>query len=81
MFDTLCIELANRGFIGINNICSMRHCHKDNKHFLLLTDGIIIYSNIPYYSDAKHYPDSVVQEWYFDDFKIEDLDAILALYE
>lgn len=43
--------LKSRGFSGLESIDSMGECNKDNKHYLLRTDGLIIYSNYPWAHD------------------------------
>ena len=59
--------------------CSMGCCHKDDKHFILFTDGLIIYSNIPYHDQAKYHPDAVVKEWFADEFNFQEFDEILLV--
>jgi hypothetical protein len=44
-FDDLLDGLKKRGFQNTESICSKGHCHFDEKHFILLTDGLVIYSN------------------------------------
>lgn len=55
--------LKKRGFVGIEGMDSMGECHKDNKHFILRTDGLIIYSNIPFWTDTEYHPGSVYKIW------------------
>jgi len=43
--DTLIEGLKQRGFEYIEDICNKGGCHKDERHFILLTDGLVIYSN------------------------------------
>jgi len=81
--------LEERGFKGIDGIDSMGQCHIKNRHYLLRTDGLLIYSSIPYHSDAEYYPNKevIVEYWenaYLDEdgvmknpFTFEKLDAIM----
>lgn len=62
--------LEERGFVGIEDIDSMGECHKD-QHYILRTDGLIIYSNIPHWSDHKHYPNAVYNMWPQEDYSDE----------
>lgn len=55
--------LAKRGFVGIEGMDSMGECHKDEKHFILRTDGLIIYSNIPFWTDTEYHPGSFYRMW------------------
>lgn len=70
--------LLQRGFNGIENIDSMGCCHKDEQHFVLRTDGLIIYSNIPFWNDSDYYTNSVVESWDFEEeFSFEKLDKAM----
>ena len=73
--------LVDRGFVGIDGVDSMGDCHKDNKHYVLRTDGLIIYSNIPYHTDIKYYPPNAIAEhWGMEDeFTWEKLDEVMSL--
>jgi hypothetical protein len=44
-YDVLIDGLKSRGFSYTEDICNMGGCHKDEMHFILLTDGLVIYSN------------------------------------
>lgn len=55
--------LKSRGFVGIEGMDSMGECHKDEKHFVLRTDGLIIYSNIPFWTDTEYHPGSFYKMW------------------
>ena len=55
--------LARRGFVGISGMDSMGECHKDEKHFVLRTDGLIIYSDIPFWTDTEYHPGSFYKRW------------------
>jgi hypothetical protein len=76
--------LKDRGFEGIDGISNMGDCHKNKKHYILYTDGLIIYSNIPFWTNEKYHPNAKVQIWGFDfeddkdkKFTFEELDEIL----
>ncbi len=60
--------LAARGFTGMEEMDSMGKCHKDGKHFILRTDGLIIYSDIPFWSNARDRSQMWPQEDYSDEF-------------
>lgn len=53
--------LGTRGFTGLDQICNMGQCHKDNEHFVLVTDGLVIYSSVPQWHKPHH--DKVVKHW------------------
>jgi len=44
-YDILIEGLKTRGFQDTEGICNRGHCHKDEMHFILVTDGLVIYSN------------------------------------
>lgn len=44
-YDDLITGLKERGFQYTKDICNKGGCHKDEMHFVLLTDGLVIYSN------------------------------------
>ncbi len=44
-YDTLIDGLKKRGFEYTEDICNKGGCHLDEMHFILLTDGLVIYSN------------------------------------
>ena len=80
--------LKCRGFIGIEAIDSKGECHVDDKHYILRTDGLIIYSNIPFYNDEKYYPESLVEVWCWEaseydtktkEFSFKELDEIMII--
>lgn len=80
--------LKERGFTGIEGICNMGDCHKDNKHYILTTDGLVIYSNIPFWTNEEYYPDSLVEVWCMElnewdtktkEFSFEELDEIMNI--
>jgi len=87
--DVLEKGLKDRGFVGIDEFCSMGKCHKDEKHYILITDGLVIYSNIPFHTDIEYHKDSLKEEWcieadeycegYCREFNFEELDEILII--
>lgn len=44
-YDAFIDGLKSRGFQYTEDICNKGGCHKDEMHFVLLTDGLVIYSN------------------------------------
>lgn len=87
-YDIIIEGLKDRGFVNTEGIDSMGECHKDEKHYILLTDGLVIYSNIPYHSDEEHYRDSLVESWCIEkseydtttrEFSFLELDEIMKL--
>ena len=81
--------LAARGFVGIEGMDSMGECHKDEKHFILRTDGLIIYSDIPFWTNTEYHPGSKYVMWTAElddddvnprdpEFTFEELDKILC---
>ncbi len=62
-YDALVEGLKARGFVGIDKIDSMGECHKDEKHYVLLTDGLVIYSTIPFWKNVKYFPDEIEKSW------------------
>jgi len=43
--DELIEGLKARGFQYTEDVCNKGGCHKDEMHFILFTDGLVIYSN------------------------------------
>jgi len=73
LYDDLVNGLKMRGFTGIEEMCSMGRCHKDEKHYILLTDGLVIYSNVPFWTSVKHLPDGLEEIWCLE--KMDELDT------
>lgn len=71
-YKELEVGLTRRGFIGVEGIDSMGKCHKDKKHYVLMTDGLVIYSTIPFWTDTKYHEGSRAVEWGFSDFYGKD---------
>lgn len=67
--------LAERGFVGIDNACSRGKCHKDEKHYVLVTDGLIIYSTCYHWDQPS--PEDVVERWDWFDFCFDCLDGLM----
>lgn len=62
-YDELIAGLKLRGFVGTDKICNKGGCHNEfNCHFILLTDGLVIYSNTWNWND-KHNPNSKYELW------------------
>lgn len=70
--------LAARKFGPLNGSeCSRGRCHTpDGKHYILLTDGMVIYSTTPHYDQPA--PGSVTREWYADGFSFTELDEAMS---
>ena len=56
-------ELIRRGWQGIEGINSMGKCHLNEQHWLLTTDGLIIYSSIPFYTSVRYFNDEMEECW------------------
>ena len=61
--DELEDGLRYRGFIGIEGMEYMGKCHKDEQHYILLTDGVVTYSTIPFWRNKEYAPDATVKHW------------------
>jgi hypothetical protein len=62
-FDTLLKGLEERGFVNTAGISGSGNCHKDEKHYVLLTDGLVIYSSIPHRNSVKYFPNELECIW------------------
>ena len=81
-YDILINGLRDRGFDNIDGICNEGTCNKDDKHFILYTDGLIIYSN-----SWDHNISDVTDSWVLDvgdelfpgevEFNFKDLDEMM----
>lgn len=67
-------ELEKRNFQGIDDISSRNKCFKD-KHYLLYTDGMLIYSYDcdPYNRNCCN----LIVEWFNDEFSWKQLDDLI----
>lgn len=81
-------ELARRGWQGMNEMDSMGKCHLNEQHYLLTTDGLIIYSSIPFYTSVEYFDDEFDECWDANKdaysrnvFSWEKLDAVIKLVE
>ena len=45
--------LKQRDFVNIDKIDSIGNCNKDEKHYLIYTDGLVIYSTIPNFNAVE----------------------------
>lgn len=82
--DIFIDELKKRGFVNTDKIGSIGYCNKDEKHYLLLTDGLLIYSTIPNYANVDYLPkertlcwDYIVNEFSKNPFSFDKLDRQL----
>ena len=85
-YEDLIEGLKQRGFVGIEGICNCGDCNKNDRHYILLTDGLVIYSNIAHYRNEKYVKDSLVESWPLEkfsknekEFSFEELDEIMKL--
>ena len=56
-------RLEKMGFVGIEKIDSMGKCHLNERHYILTTDGLIIYSSIPFYDSVRYFDDEIEECW------------------
>jgi len=52
-YDDLENGLKLRGFEGVEEISSKGQCSKNDRHFILFTDGLVIYSNFWDWNDDR----------------------------
>lgn len=71
--------LAARGFVGIKGIDSMAKCHKDEKHWILRTDGLIIYTTYPWTHDEPPSKKDFKQYWGMEEFTFASLDEVISI--
>ena len=81
-------ELKRRGWAGIDGINSMGKCHLNKQHYILTTDGLIIYSSLPFYKNVKYLPNEMEEcwegrddEWSENVFSWDKLDAVIKLVD
>jgi hypothetical protein len=90
--DALISGLEARGFVNTEEIHSKGKCHKNERHYILLTDGLVIYSSIPSWTSVKHFPDELEESWPLIQserdkengakaFSFEALDMVMALMD
>lgn len=91
-FDNIEQELKIRGFIGMDEMDSMGKCHKNEKHYILRTDGLIIYTNWPWTHDVyrldkelgelkKKEPQLYYKSWGMEEFNFKELDEIIYIVD
>lgn len=83
-YDTFIVELEKRGFTNTESIGSIGGCHRNEEHYILFTDGLVIYSTIPYWDNVKYLPAAICETWEFtpdefssNPFTFEKLDRLL----
>jgi len=76
--------LKQRGFKDIEFVDSTGKCSKDDCHYILLTDGVVIYSSVPNYKNVKYLSGEISEWWDFPDgeyvrrpFSFSELDNII----
>lgn len=85
-FNNIKQGLQSRGFIGIENVDSWGYCHKNEKHYILRTDGLIKYTTYPYdlpkeYWSNPSFKDYYEHTWGMETFNFKELDEIIAIVE
>jgi len=74
--------LINRGFQGTNLIDNWGRCHKNERHYILRTDGLIIYTTYPSdWKGANPPKDYFDETWTMEEFTFEKLDKAMATVE
>lgn len=89
-YDDFINGLKSRGFQHIEDVCNMGGCHIDERHFILLTDGLVIYSNFWDWKDCEDMNDGLHEIWSLTNpedawlmpntkvFSFEELDRIMS---
>ena len=72
-FDDLIAGLEARGFQNTSGICGRGKTHLNEHHYVLLTDGLVIYSTKPHYDDS----DCLREDWDANTFTFDKLDELL----
>lgn len=90
-YENLKEGLASRGFVGMNGIDSMGKCHKNEKHYILRTDGLVIYTNWPWTHEAIRHEEELrkykkkeqiyYECWGMDEFSFEKLDEVISIVD
>jgi hypothetical protein len=73
--------LAERGFVGIDNACSLGKCHKDDEHFILVTDGLVIYRNYAAEFFTASEDQAIEERWDWFKFDFIQLDELMKYQE
>jgi hypothetical protein len=73
--------LIEREFVGTENIDSMRRCNKNNKHFILRTDGLIIYTTYPWTHSEPPSKKDFKQYWGMEEFTFKKLDEVMKIVD
>lgn len=71
-YDRIENGLKTRGFTGIEGMDSMGECHKNEKHYILRTDGLIIYSDVPFWTDHRDDPNVRYEIWAQEKYEGDD---------
>jgi len=72
--------LRKRGFVNIEKYCDKGQCNLNEKHYILVTDGLYIYSTHPQWDSDAQLETDIVKEWYWDEFdenSLKELDNLL----
>lgn len=94
-FDTLEQGLQARGFVCISSICNLGMCNKDSRHFVLLTDGLLIYTtywdahmsskdliNLGEYLKKKNKPNNLYnRDWDMESFNFKELNEVMGIVD
>jgi len=76
--DDLIAGLASRGFENPSLLMNAGHAHFDERHFILFTDGLVIYSNGPFWRECANSSQGLVETWDLKDFSWAELDFIMS---
>ena len=79
-FDNIEAGLAQRGFVGMEGMDSMGQCHKNEQHWILRTDGLIIYTTYPW-THRKPEAKDFKEYWGMDEFSFDKLDEVMNIVE
>lgn len=80
-YDELERGLVERGFVGVNEMDSCGKCHLNNKHFILTTDGVVIYSSVPHYRNVRYLPNEITEDWGMEEFTWNKLEEVMSIKE
>jgi len=75
--DELITGLEQRGFENCSGIFGSGKTHK-GEHYILFTDGLIVYSNLPHWTNARYSPTGLSESWPLDEFSFTELDFIMT---
>ena len=80
-FKNLTSGLAARGFVGMEGIDSMGNCHKNEKHYILRTNGLIFYTTFPWTHSKIPSNKDYKEYWDMENFTFDKLDEAISIVE